>query len=176
MHTDRRTLLKGFTAAGLAVSGIGWAHAATAETPTAVLSPSGTATSGSPAIWAITSAQQDSALETAFVAGVQRATGSAQHASLQGLDSGAFTQLQQLLTDGQNTLLVGLLDDASATLVLDLVRSAGGRVLASKQHRTDVMATEWAQQLGLTLATGVPLHHSADHTGHAARVSFRCLI
>lgn len=166
MQTDRRTLLKGLAAAGLAVSGIGWAQAtaakASATTTTEVL--------------AVTSGLPGSALDAAFVTGVQSAARHASHTGLQGLDSAAFTQLGSLLADGQDTLLVGLLDDASATLVLDLVRSAGGRVLAMEHHRVDRSAAGWAQHLGQSLASGQPFTPTTQAAGHEARVSFRCVI
>ena len=172
MQTDRRTLLKSLAAAGLAVSGMGWAHAA------------GTAGKAAAAaeVLALTSAQAGSALEAAFITGVQSSAQRSAHTGLQGLDSQAFTELGQLLADGQDTLLVGLLDDASATLVLDLVRSAGGRVLSEEHHRVDAGASQWAQQLGQSLATGNASNARNTSntitaaTGNAARVSFSCVI
>lgn len=167
MQTDRRTLLKGLAAAGLAVSGIGWAQAAAAKA---------SATAAATEVLAVTTGLQGSALDAAFVTGVQSAARHASHTGLQGLDSAAFTQLGSLLVDGQDTLLVGLLDDASATLVLDLVRSAGGRVLATEHHRVAHNAADWAQHLGQSLASGQPFTPTTPAAGHEARVSFRCVI
>ncbi|MDR2296804.1 MAG: hypothetical protein LBE30_00460 [Comamonas sp.] len=167
MQTDRRSLLKGLAAAGLAVSGIGLTQAASVLTgntaaPTDVL--------------AVTSSLHGSALDAAFVAGVQGSARDAAHTRLQGLDSTAFKQLGELLADGQETLLVGLLDDASATLVLDLVRSAGGRVLAVENHRVDGTAADWARSLGKSLASGQAMNTTTAAAGNEARVSFRCVI
>ncbi|WP_284334688.1 twin-arginine translocation signal domain-containing protein [Comamonas sp. NoAH] len=167
MQTDRRTLLKGLAAAGLAVSGIGWARASNSNART---------TADSTEVLAVTSSLQASALDAAFVAGVQNAACNVSHTGLQGLDSAAFTRLGNLLADGQETLLVGLLDDACATLVLDLVRSAGGRVLAMDNHRIDRTATDWAQHLGQSLASGQTFTPSRIAAGSEARVSFRCVI
>ena len=166
MHTDRRTLLKSLAAAGFAVSGVGWARAAT------TLPAAATRTD----VVAITSALQGSALDAAFMAGVRSTSRAATHADLQGLDSAAFQQLSALLADGKDTQLIGLLDDASATVVLDLVRSAGGRVLAMEQHRVDSEATVWAQRLGASLASGQTSSASTIAAGTESRVSFRCVI
>ena len=167
MQTDRRSLLKGLAAAGLAVSGMGLAQAATMLTGKTVATAD---------VLAVTSALHSSALDAAFVAGVQSAAGGAAHTGLQGLDSAAFNQLGELLADGKETVLVGLLDDASATLVLDLVRSAGGRVLAVENHRVDGAATDWAKALGQSLTAGQPLNTATAAAGSEARVSFRCAI
>ena len=171
MQTDRRSLLKGLAAAGLAVSGMGLAQAATALT-----SKVASAAAGSADVLAVTSSLHGSALDAAFVAGVQSMTRNAAHTGLQGLDSAAFNQLGELLTDGQETLLVGLLDDASATLVLDLVRSAGGRVLAVENHRVNSAAADWAKTLGQSLTTGQAMNTPTAVAGNEARVSFRCVI
>ena len=167
MQTDRRSLLKGLAAAGLAVSGMGLTQAATVLTGK-------TATTTD--VLAVTSALRHSALDAAFVAGVQSTARSATHTGLQGLDSAAFNQLGELLADGKETLLVGLLDDASATLVLDLVRSAGGRVLAVDNHRVDSTAADWAKALGQSLTAGQPINTTTASAGNEARVSFRCVI
>ena len=171
MQTDRRSLLKGLAAAGLAVSSAGWIQAASASTTPAAAAANLAADS----VLAVTSAGQGSALDMAFVAGVQ-AAGKTSHTGLQGLDSAAFNRLGQLLADGQDTVLVGLLDDASATLVLDLVRSAGGRVLSEQHHRVDASAASWAQNLGQSLASGSPMAAQTVAAGSEARVSFRCMI
>lgn len=171
MQADRRSLLKGLTAAGLAVSGIGWAQTATSAEDRTVC----TATRCTQVL-ALTSSMHASALDTAFAAGVQGASRNAVHTGLQGLDSAAFNQLGELLADGQETLLVGLLDDASATLVLDLVRSCGGRVLAMEHHRVDGAAAGWARALGQSLASGQAMNISTAVTGNEARVSFSCVI
>lgn len=139
MQTDRRSLLKGLAAAGLAVSSAGWIQAASASTTPAATPAAAAANIAADSVLAVTSAGQGSALDMAFVAGVQ-AAGKTSHTGLQGLDSAAFNRLGQLLADGQDTVLIGLLDDASATLVLDLVRSAGGRVLSEQHHRVDASA------------------------------------
>ncbi|GGH56916.1 hypothetical protein GCM10010975_16060 [Comamonas phosphati] len=166
MQTDRRTLLKGLAAAGLAVSGMGLAQAASAAGKAAT----------SADVLAVTSALHGSALDSAFLAGVQSTARHAAHTGLQDLDSAAFNQLSQLLADGQDTLLVGLLDDASATLVLDLVRSAGGRVLAVENHHVNGSAADWARDLGRSLAAGQSMNTTAVASGSEARVSFRCVI
>lgn len=167
MQTDRRSLLKGLAAAGLAVSGMGLAQAATVLT-------------GKPAasadVLAVTSALRSSALDSAFVAGVQSTARGAAHTGLQGLDSAALNQLGELLADDKETVLVGLLDDASATLVLDLVRSSGGRVLAVEHHRVDGAAADWAQALGRSLASGQVMNTTTAAAGKEARVSFSCVI
>ena len=168
MQTDRRSLLKGLTAAGLAVSGIGWAQAATSAAGRTATRPA--------EVLAVTSSMHASALDKAFVAGVQSTSRNALHTGLQGLDSAAFNQLGELLTDSQETLLVGLLDDASATLVLDLVRSAGGRVLAVENHRVDGTAADWSRSLGKSLASGQAMNTTTAAVGNEARVSFRCVI
>ena len=167
MQTDRRSLLKGLTAAGLAVSGMGLAQVASALTGK---------TAAPSDVLAVTSALHGSALDAAFAAGVQGTTLGAAHTGLQGLDSAAFNQLGELLADGKQTLLVGLLDDASATLVLDLVRSSGGRVLAVENHRVDSAAADWARALGQSLASGQAMNTPAAVAGNEARVSFRCVI
>ena len=171
MQTDRRSLLKGLAAAGLAVSGMGLAQAATALTGKAA-----GAVAGSADVLAVTSSLHGSALDAAFVAGVQSTARSAAHTGLQGLDSAAFNQLGDLLADGKETLLVGLLDDASATLVLDLVRSAGGRVLAVDNHRVDSASSDWAKRLGQSLTAGQAMNSTTVTAGNEARVSFRCVI
>lgn len=167
MQTDRRLLLKGLAAAGLAVSGMGWAQAAVTAHPDAAAASH---------VLALTSAGAGSALEQAFVAGVRSAGPAVAHTALQGLDSATFHDLGQRLADGQDTLLVGLLDDASATLVLDLLRSAGGRVLEEQHHRVDAGATNWAHHLGHALAGGPALAQAPSPAGAEARVSFRCMI
>lgn len=171
MQTDRRTLLKGLAAAGLAVSGMGLAQAASALTV-----KTASAAAGSADVLAVTSSLHGSALDAAFVAGVQSTARNAAHSGLQGLDSAAFNQLGELLADGKETKLVGLLDDASATLVLDLVRSAGGRVLAVENHRVNSAAADWAKALGQSLTTGQAMNTSAAAAGNEARVSFSCVI
>ena len=60
MQTDRRSLLKGLAAAGLAVSGMGLAQAATMLTGK---------TAATADVLAVTSALHSSALDAAFVAG-----------------------------------------------------------------------------------------------------------
>ena len=167
MQTDRRSLLKGLAAAGLAVSGMGLAQAATVLTGK---------TAAATDVLAVTSALRHSAVDAAFVTGVQSTARSAAHTGLQGLDSAAFNQLGELLADGKETLLVGLLDDASATLVLDLVRSAGGRVLTVDNHRVDGAAADWANALGQSLTAGQPINTTTASAGNEARVSFRCVI
>ena len=168
MQADRRSLLKALTATGLAVSGIGWAQAATSA-------PGRTATR-SAEVLAVTSSMHASALDKAFVAGVQSTSRNALHTGLQGLDSAAFHQLGELLSDSQETLLVGLLDDASATLVLDLVRSCGGRVLAVEHHRVDGAAADWAQALGRSLPSSQVMNIATAPAGKESRVSFSCVI
>lgn len=171
MQTDRRSLLKGLAAAGLAVSGMGLAQAASALT-----AKTASTAAGSADVLAVTSSLHGSALDAAFVAGVQSTARNAAHSGLQSLDSAAFNQLGELLADGKETKLVGLLDDASATLVLDLVRSAGGRVLAVENHRVNSAAADWAKALGQSLTTGQAMNTSAAAAGNEARVSFSCVI
>lgn len=166
MQSNRRSLLKGLAAAGMAVTGLGWAHAAVAPAGAAAAPTAG-------GVLTVTSAT--TALEQAFIAGVQNA-GQATHTGLMGLDSAAFTQLGDLLADGQDTVLVGLLDDASATLVLDLVRSAGGRVMDVQHHRVPAAAAPWAHKLGQTLAAGEVAPTVVHVAGTEPRVSFRCVI
>lgn len=162
MQSNRRTLLKGLAAAGMAVTGLGWLHAAVAP-----------AAAANASVLALTSAT--TALEQAFIAGVQH-SGHAAHTGLIGLDSAAFTQLGELLADSQETVLVGLLDDAAATLVLDLVRSAGGRVLDVQHHRVPAVAAPWAHKLGQSLALGEATPTVVHVAGTEARVSLRCVI
>lgn len=177
--TDRRMVLKGLTAAGLAMTGISsWASVATAPAlGTAAGVPAGAALN-------VTSLVSGAALDNAFVQGVQTAVGGQAAAQwsgqrLQGLDAATFTRLNAMLNDDTPTLLVGLVDDASATLVLDLVRSAGGRVLQAQHHRVGrgPLAQQWAQQLGHTLASGktAELSNAAD-VGGTAYVSLSCVI
>ena len=92
MQTDRRSLLKGLAAAGLAVSGMGLAQVASALTGK---------TAASSDVLAVTSALHGSALDAAFAAGVQDTALGAAHTGLQGLDSAAFNQLGELLADGK---------------------------------------------------------------------------
>lgn len=176
--TDRRMVLKGLAAAGLAMTGMSWASAAT--------SPALGAAAGVPAGAAlnVTSLVSGAALDNAFVQGVQTAVSGQAAAQwsgqrLQGLDAATFQRLNALLHDDTPTLLVGLVDDASATLVLDLVRSAGGRVLQAQHHRVGrgPVAQQWAQQLGHTLASGktAELGNAAD-VGGTAYVSLSCVI
>lgn len=179
MSTDRRMVLKGLAAAGLAMTGIS-SWAATAGSPAlgaAAGVPAGAALN-------VTSLVSGAALDGAFVQGVQNAVGTQAAAQwsgqrLQGLDAATFTRLNAMLHDGTPTLLVGLVDDASATLVLDLVRSAGGRVLQAEHHRVGrgPVAQQWAQQLGQTLASGktADLGNAAD-VGGTAYVSLSCVI
>lgn len=176
MNTDRRSILKGLAAAGLVVAGMPCAQAAA----TAAVAP----VNEQLALPAVTALVSGSALDTAFLSGVEQAVNAAgqdaQAQSLQGLDMAAFRRLNALLGDGQAGLLVGLVDDASATLVLDLVRTAGGQVLSVQHHRLaqeqDVAAAQWARQLGASLVgAAAPLAPAtAAHGG--AYVSLRCLI
>lgn len=167
MKTDRRFLLKSMAAAGLAISGIGWAQADTRF--------AGHRTRAAEVL-AVTSSLSPSNLANAFLTGVQDAERGAAHADLQGLSSAAFNQLGGLLTDGEETLLIGLLDDASATLVLDLVRSSGGRILAMESYRVDGAAVAWAQALGESLVTGATSGIASAPAGSEACMAFRCLI
>jgi hypothetical protein len=66
MQSDRRSLLKALTATGLAVSGIGWAQAATSAA-----GRTASAATRSAEVLAVTSSMHASALDKAFVAGVQ---------------------------------------------------------------------------------------------------------
>lgn len=176
MHSDRRLLLKGLAAAGLVISGAGWTQLAGATAKPAEADAAAQA-GGADDVLALTSALSASALDAAFISGVRSAAQTVSHTTLQGLDSAPFQRLGQLLADGQSTLLVGLLDDASATLVLDLVRSAGGRVLSEQPLRMDSSATDWARELGQSLALGQSCATpAAVANGATTRVSFRCLI
>ena len=111
MNHDRRSVLKGLAAAGLVVAGMPWAQAAA----NSVASPAGA--QDAPAVTALVSG---SALDAAFLAGVQQATAAGQgpaSQSLQGLDTAAFMRLNALLVDGQAGLLVGLVDTFGKVLL-----------------------------------------------------------
>lgn len=172
MSMDRRSVLKSLAAAGLAISGVPLAARA-ADRATAA--PLAAAAAGALPVTPLVSG---SALDTAFVAGVQQAAGTTGTAAraLQGLDASTYTKLDALLHDDTPTLLVGLLDDAAATLVIDLVRSAGGRVLAVEHHRAgqDAAAHQWASTLGQALAAGAATPVAAAQG--TAYVSLRCVI
>lgn len=178
MSTDRRSILKGLAAAGLMMVGMPWAQATSAP---------GAQTAGltGNALPGVTSLVSGSALDAAFLAGVQQGvnapagqTLSAQ--PLQGLDAATFGQLNKLLSDGNDTLLVGLIDDASAAIVIELVRSAGGRVLSLQHHRVGEgsAGAQWAQALGQSLvATASPATPSAPQSAQgSAYVSLSCVI
>lgn len=173
MRTDRRSILKGLAAAGLAMATLPWAQASVPVAGAAAT-----------ALTHVTALVSGSALDAAFMAGVRQAvnapagqTLSAQ--PLNGLDSAAFGQLGKLLNDGRDTLLVALIDDASAAIVLELVRSAGGRVLSMQHHRSgqDGAATQWAQTLGHSLlAASAPAPDAPASAQARAYVSLSCVI
>lgn len=179
MSTDRRSILKGLAAAGLVMVGMPWAQATSAQGAQAAAGLAGGALPG------VTSLVSGSALDAAFLAGVQQGvnapagqTLSAQ--PLQSLDAATFGQLNKLLNDGSATLLVGLIDDASAAIVIDLVRSAGGRVLSVQHHRVAEggASAQWAQALGQSLvATSSPATPNAPRSAQGiACVSLSCVI
>jgi len=197
MNTDRRLVLKGLAAAGLAVSGAAWARIGG---PGAALAPGlaapGTETAAT-ALLALTSQTGGGALDAAFLAGVEAGSAAARPnlpnlpnlpalpalpaMQLRGLDAAAFGRLDSLLKDTEQTMLVGLTDDATATLVLDLVRSTGGRVLAVEHHRVGngPDAALWARALGRSLAAAHAATDAAPASagaGAQACVSFRCVI
>lgn len=176
MHSDRRLLLKGLAAAGLAVSSASWAQLASAAQSPAQAAPAATQ-EGAANVLALTSALSASALDAAFISGVRSAAQTVSHTALQSLDSAPFQRLGQMLADGRSTVLVGLLDNATATLVLDMVRFSGGRVLSEQTHHIDVGATDWAHDLGQALAMGQTCAApTAAAAGASTHVAFRCLI
>ncbi len=173
MSTDRRFVLKGLVAAGL-VAAMPWARAG--RSAAAPIAAAATASRVAPLV-------SGSALDAAFLAGVQQAVGrpaagTAVNPPLHGLDAATYQQLDALLNDDTQTLLVGLLDDAAATLVLDLVRSAGGSVLSVEHHRIGAGSAgqQRASELGRALVAGtaVPAGHM-DGNGNA-QVALRCVI
>jgi hypothetical protein len=178
MSCDRRLVLKGLAATGFAMASLRLAHAApgVAGTAGAAALPGATA--------AVTPLVTGSALDAEFLAGVRaaaQAQGLVDKAPIrvQALDAAVFTRLDALLQSGQPATLVGLADTASATLVLDLVRSAGGRVLSTAQHRLpdDAQAAQTAQALGDGLVRGVPsIAPAAAQPAGTAFVSFCCVI
>ncbi|MFC3532931.1 hypothetical protein ACFOLG_12150 [Vogesella facilis] len=175
MTTDRRTLLKGLAAVGLAFTGGSLAHAASGLPDTATLA----AGSQMP----LTAVVSGSAVDRQFLAGVSAAA--QQHGmqqqpalSLNGLDGSLLQHIHTLAQDTQPAMLVGLVDDATATVLLDLVRSAGGRVLAQQHQRLNSDAT--AQQLAATLGHELvrrPATVAAATAGSGVLcVSFCCVI
>lgn len=174
MSSDRRSVLKGLAAAGLAVSTTSWAKSIWSPAP-------GLSAGLQQQPLSVTTLVGGSALDAAFLAGVRQAVDASSGAaplthSLQGLEAATFKRLGALLQDSEPSLLVGWLDDASAVLVLDLVRSAGGQVLSVQHHRIDQDAHAGAKvlALGQALVAGdaLPL---AQPQG-AAYVSIRCVI
>jgi len=170
MSSDRRFVLKGLAAAGLAVSTTSWARAVWSS-PAGLEQP-----------LAVTTLVGGSALDAAFLSGVRQAVDAASQAAplthpLRGLEAATFQRLDALLHDRESSLLVGWLDDASAVLVLDLVRSAGGQVLSVRHHRIEPHpdAGVRVQALGQALVTGQAFQPSAQPQG-AAYVSIRCVI
>lgn len=174
MHTDRRSVLKGLAAAGLAMVAMPWAQATSAPGIR-------DAASAGARVSALVSG---SALDAAFLAGVQQGVNAPAGQSLstqplKGLDAATFGQLNQLLNDGSETLLVGLIDDASAAIVIDLVRSAGGRVLSLQHHRADNSSAgaQWAQALGQSLLAAKAATPEAPAAAQgSAYVSLSCVI
>jgi len=171
MSSDRRFVLKGLAAAGLAVSTTSWARAVWSS-PAGLEQPPR----------AVTTLVGGSALDAAFLAGVRQAVDAAGQSAplahpLRGLEAATFQQLDALLRDREASLLLGWLDDASAVLVLDLVRSAGGQVLSVQHHRIDhdAAAGVRVQALGQALVAGQPFQPSAQPQG-VAYVSLRCVI
>ena len=173
MSTDRRFVLKGLAAAGL-VAAMPWARAGSSAA-----APIAAATTAS----RVTPLVSGSALDAAFLAGVQQAigktgAGAAGNPPLHGLDAATYQQLNALLNDDQPTLLVGLLDDAAATLVLDLVRSAGGRVLSVEHHRigSGSAGQQRASELGQALVAGTAAPAGRMDGNGNAQVALRCVI
>ena len=171
--SDRRDVLKGLMAAGLLVSTPSWARS---------LWPTGDATTAAaPAQAAVSTLVSGSALDSAFLAGVNSALpghGAAATHQLSQLDAGLYQQLNAQLNDGEPGLLVGLLDDASAVLVLDLLRSAGAQVLSVQHHQVaqGSDAATWAHALGQSLVSAAPLPQTRQAPGGLTCVSLRCVI
>lgn len=176
MTTNRRSILKGLAAAGFVMASMPWAQARPSP------GTQGKALA-SDALRNVTALVSGSALDAAFMAGVQQAVKAPGGQSLsaqplQGLDAATFASLNSLLNDDSATLLVGLIDDASATLVIDLVRSAGGRVLSMQHHRVgqDAGAAQWAQALGQSLAATSVAPNTPTSAQGTAYVSLSCVI
>ena len=181
MNNDRRLVLKSLAAAGLAVSGVSFAHAGRPVS----LRPVAPDEEAVASLLAVTSHGGGAVLNAAFLAGIEAASSAMPFApsplpamQLRGLDAEAFVRLDALLKDGEQTMLVGLIDDAAAMLVLDLVRSAGGQVLAVQHHRvgSGPHAVPWAQALGRALVAGTAATSPFAGAGAQACVSFRCVI
>lgn len=175
MSTDRRTLLKGLAAVGLAFTGGSLAQAANLR-----LQDPATATGGSMSLTAVVSG---GATDSQFLAGVSAAA--LQHGmqqqpalSLNGLDGSLLSHLHALAQDSQEAMLVGLVDDATATVLLDVVRSSGGRVIAQQHHRLgrDAAAVQLAASLGRELVSRPDAVSAATQQGGEHCVSFCCVI
>lgn len=173
MTSDRRDVLKGLMAAGLLVSTPSWARS---------LWPTGdAATTATAPAQAVSTLVSGSALDSAFLAGVNSALpghGAAATHQLSQLDAGLYQQLNAQLNDGEPGLLVALLDDASAVLVLDLLRSAGAQVLSVQHHQVvqGSDAATWAHALGQSLVSAAPLPQTRQAPGGLTCVSLRCVI
>lgn len=173
MSTDRRTLLKGLAAVGLAFTGGSLAHAASGLPDTARQQSS----------MPLTAVVSGSAVDSPFLAGVTAASqqfGMQQQPALKldGLDGSLLNHIHTLAQDSQSAMLVGLVDDATAVLLLDLVRSSGGRVLSQQQHRlgSDAAAVQLAAGLGRELVSRPDAVTAATQQGGQHCVSFCCVI
>lgn len=172
MTTDRRTLLKGLAAVGLAFSGGSLAQAAT-------VLPAGK-TLAANATLPLTAVVSGSALDSQFLAGVAAAAqqhGMQQQPALRlnGLDGTLLNHIHALAQDAQPAMLVGLVDDATATVLLDLVRSSGGRVLSQQPQRLGSDAAQLAA-LGQALVASPERVLPASHPQGSPCVSFCCVI
>lgn len=172
MTTDRRTLLKGLAAVGLAFTGGSLAQAAT------VLPAGKTLAASSPL--SLTAVVSGSALDHQFLAGVAAAAqqhGMQQQPALRlnGPDGTLLNHIHTLAQDAQPAMLVGLVDDATAAVLLDLVRSSGGRVLSEQHQRLGGDAAQLAA-LGQGLVASPARVLPASHPQGSPCVSFCCVI
>ena len=172
MTTDRRTLLKGLAAVGLAFTGGSLAQAAT-------VLPAGK-TLAANATLPLTAVVSGNVPASAFLAGVTAAAqqhGMAQQPPLRldGPDGSLLNHIHALAQDAQPAMLVGLVDDATATVLLDLVRSSGGRVLSEQHQRLGGDAAPLAA-LGQALVASPERVLPASIPQGSACVSFCCVI
>lgn len=175
MSTDRRTLLKGLAAVGLAFSGGSLARAADFRLPN-------NAATGDAGM-TLTAVVSGGAADSAFLAGVTAAAlqrGMQQQPALRldGLDGSLLSHIHTLAQDAQQAMLVGLVDDATAVVLLDVVRSAGGRVLSQQHHRlgSDSTAAQLAANLGRELVSRPDAANLATQQAGEHCVSFCCVI
>lgn len=175
MKTDRRTLLKGIAAVGLAFTSGSLVQAANFR-----LQDKASASNVSMPLTAVVSG---GANDSQFLAGVTAAAlqqGMQQQPALrlEGLDGSLLNHIHALAQDPQPAMLVGLVDDATAVVLLDVVRSAGGRVLSQQHHRlgSDTAATQLAANLGRELVSRPDAANLATQQAGEHCVSFCCVI